>query len=343
MKKYTLLCDLLSPIHIGVGDEIDPLTYIIEGENLYKISLKDFVSNMNNDTREKFENLINKNDLIGMRSFITETIDIDRDSSYSVAVDPTVRNLYAAKIDDIQNQLLINPEHDERPLIPGSSIKGAIRTAIVSELAKASNLPKPKNSREESQFESKVLGYKDGKDDPFRGIKIRDAFLEKNSTIIRQVINVSKDGVEEGALKVNDIQMIYEVTHSMISGRLVNFETELLIDESLFSAGFLSKNLALNDIIRSCTKFYQPKILEEHEKFYKGSCSEPCSKQLIETPLDGHSLLLRVGRFSGVESVTLDKYRNPKPFGNKNIWGTTRNLAEGLYPMGWLKINILEK
>jgi hypothetical protein len=49
---------------------------------------------------------------------------------------------------------------------------------------------------------------------------------------------------------------------------------------------------------------------------------------------------MRLGRFSGVESVTLDNYRNPKPPGGKTIWGTSRNLTEGLYPMGWVKVEV---
>ena len=81
---------------------------------------------------------------------------------------------------------------------------------------------------------------------------------------------------------------------------------------------------------------------KEHEKFYKNSEVEKYSKQLLSTILDNDSFLVRVGRFSGVESVTLDNYRNPKPPGNKTTWGTSRNLAESKYPMGWIKVTIYE-
>lgn len=40
--------------------------------------------------------------------------------------------------------------------------------------------------------------------------------------------------------------------------------------------------------------------------------------------------LLRVGRFSGKMSITLDNHRS----GNEP---KSRNLAEGKYPMGWIK------
>jgi CRISPR-associated protein Csm5 len=254
-----------------------------------------------------------------------------------------VEILYYSKINDIQNQLLISPfiraEGIAKPLIPGSSIKGAIRTAVISEFAKTSNLSKPKDYKEEYTFESKVLGYKDAKNDPFRGIKIRDTTLQNDSTIIRNVRNVSrKNG---GKLQSNNIQIFCEVSHSSITGKSIYFEIEIIFDKELFSTHFLSKILTKEGIAKSCSEFYRDKMEYEHKKFYQNSEVELCSTQLLNTKFDNESFLLRIGRYSGVESVTLDNYRNPKPPGNKTVWGTTRNLAEGIYPMGWIKVRII--
>ena len=342
MKAFKLKCEVLSPIHIGAGDEIDPLDYIIQGERLYRISFERFVSEMNGTERTEFEGLLDKGDLISIRKYVSEHISVDKNSLYSTEVSPKVVTLYNAKIGDIQNQLLINSfirtEGKAKLLIPGSSIKGAVRTAVISELAKSSNLPKPKDFKEEYEFEAKVLGYKDGKDDPFRGVKIRDKTLNNDATIIREVRNISKKN--GGVLQSNDIQIICEVSHSSITGKSVEFETEMFFDEVLFSTHFLSKILTNEQIVKSCNNFYRDKMSKEHEKFYKYSGVEKCSMQLLNTPLDENSFLLRMGRFSGVESVTLDNYRNPKPPGNKTAWGTTRNLVEGRYPMGWVKVTI---
>jgi hypothetical protein len=88
--------------------------------------------------------------------------------------------------------------------------------------------------------------------------------------------------------------------------------------------------------------FYKDKMEQEHKIFYKGSEVEKISDQLLNISFDDNSFLLRLGRFSGVESVTLDKYRNPKPSGKKSVWGTSRNLAEGLFPIGWIKVTVSE-
>ncbi len=340
MKTFKLQCEILSPIHIGAGYEIDPLSYLIQNGKLYKISFENLVASMDEAGRATFEGLIDKGNLIEIRKFVVGNINKDRDTIFTVEVSAKVESLYKSKIGDIQNQLLINPfirtEGASVPFMPGSSIKGAIRTAVISEAAKNGNLPAPKEPREIYEFESKVLGYKDGKDDPFRGIKIRDKAPQKDGTVIRDVRNVSK---KKGAsLCANDIQIICEVTHSNITGKTVAFETEISFDEQLYATHFLSKSLDMEKIIRSCTDFYKDKMVQEHMKFYKNSDVEASSMQLLDTVLDKTSFLLRLGRFSGVESVTLDRYRNPRPPGNKSVWGTSRNLTEGVYPMGWMRV-----
>jgi len=343
MKIYKLHCDILSPIHIGSGGEIDPLSYIIDAGRLYGISFDKFLYAMNDETRTRFEGLIDKGDLVEIRKFVAENINKESNTVFTIEVSPKVASLYKAKIDDIENQLLIHPfirtEGDSIPLMPGSSIKGAIRTAIISELAKNSNLPKPRDAREEYGFESIVLGFKDGKDDPFRGLRMRDKVLQRGETIVREVKNVSR---KKGSLEANNIQIICEVTHALVTGKGVSFETEMSFDNELYSTKFLSRTFSIEQVINPCKNFYRDKMEQEHKKFYKGSEVEKISDKLLNISYDDKSFPLRLGRFSGVESVTLDNYRNPRPPGKRSVWGTSRNLAEGLYPMGWVKVTVSE-
>ncbi|MGA1871284.1 MAG: type III-A CRISPR-associated RAMP protein Csm5 [bacterium] len=343
MKTYKLKCEILSPLHIGAGDEIDPLNYIIKDGKLFRLSLEKYILHMKDDKqREEFEKLIDIGDLIKLRQYILENINTDTDSLYSIEVSPSIEKLYSAKLRDIQNQLLINAffrtEGLSKPLIPGSSVKGAIRTAVVSVLAKKSNLSPPKGYREEYTFESKVLDYEDGKEDPFRGIKIKDAALKNDSMIVQEVRNVSRK--ERNILEANNIQIICEVTYSAMTGKSIEFEIELCLDEELFSTEYLSRKLTIDQIAQSCNEFYKDKMELEDRKFYKGTASENYSAQLLNAALNKNSFLLRIGRFSGVESVTLDNYRNPKPVSDKAVWGTTRNLIEGKYPLGWIMVTI---
>ena len=344
MKKYKLRCEILSPVHIGSGCVIEPLDYIIKNSRLYKISFEKLVMSMDEVERDKFETLIDNGNLVDIRKYIAGNINKDEDSIYSLEVSYKIEDTYKSKLGDIQNQLLISPfirtAGEVMPFIPGSSFKGSLRTAIINSFAKDSKLPEPKGPREEYQFESNVMAYKDGKDDPFRGIWIRDAFLSANDTIIRDVINVSRK--QGSALRQNSIQNICELTHSVITGKSVDFTTELSLDDDLFGTKFLSRSLTIEQLIRSCNEFYKDKMEYEHKKFFKNSEVEKISEQLLGTSVGENTFLMRLGRFSGVESVTLDKYRNHRPPGNKSIWGTSRNVVEGSYPMGWLKVTVSE-
>ncbi|MBI5185788.1 MAG: type III-A CRISPR-associated RAMP protein Csm5 [Nitrospinae bacterium] len=342
MKHYTLKFEILSPLHIGAGEEMDPMSYIIKGNRLYRVSFEKFVSRMDESQRSEFESVIAKGNLVDLRRHVIKKLDLESEALYSVEASMQISKLYDSKIGDMENQLLIHQflrtEDAAFPLIPGSSLKGAIRTALVSEMAGRSGLPKPREPREEYEFEFKVLGCKDAKEDPFRGVKIRDKTLSHDAAIVREIRNMAK-GKGRG-LQPNSIQIIAETTHSKITGKEVHFETDLLIDDGLFSTRFLGKTITIDQIVKSCTDFYMDKMEMEHDKFYKGSAAESTSTFLLNTEFDDDSFPLRLGRFSGVESVTLDEYRNPKPPGKTGKWGTSKNLAEEKYPMGWVKVTV---
>jgi CRISPR-associated protein Csm5 len=341
MKTYKVKCEILSPVHIGCGHQIDPLDYVIEDGILYKISFEKLVLSMDDSKRQEFESVVEKGNLVNVRTYVSKNFNKEVDAVYRVIVSSQVDRLYKAKIGDIQNQLIINPfirtQGETLPFFPGSSIKGAIRTAVVSEQAKQSNVPKPATMREEYEFEGKVLGYRDGKDDPFRAVKIRDTLLRSDELMVKEVKNVSRG--RNGGLKANQIQMICEVSQSQITGQTIGFDTEIIVDDALISTRFLSTALGIEQIVESCRTFYRDKMEKEHNKFYRNSEVTTLSQQMLDAPLGRGTFLLRIGRFSGVESVTLDNYRNPRAPGGKG-WGSSRNLAEGIYPMGWVKITV---
>jgi len=343
MKRYSLSCEILSPLHIGTGDELDPLNYIIKGETMYRISFDRLVGRMDDAERTALEALIDEGNLLKLRRFVVRHPQVLREPVCSVAVTPSLAKLYSTKLDDIQNQLLIHPfmrtQGGAIPFIPGSSLKGAIRTAVVSELAKGGSLPKPGGTREEYEFEARVLDSDDAKNDPFRGLKIRDAALSDSDMIVAEVRNLKRKG---SSVETNSIQMMCEITRSRVSGNAVTFETELLLDDGLHAVGFIKKPLSAEQVVMSCNNFYREKMETEHKKFYRGSRMDGASAALLGVALEPGEFLLRMGRFSGVESVTLDGYRNPKPPGKRGIWGTTRNIADDAFPMGWMKVRLVE-
>ena len=351
MKACKFKGEVLSPIHIGAGEEIEPFDYSINNGLFYRISLDDVILGFSDVDKDKFYNTIESGNINNLRKFIVNRTDIEKHSSYCCQVSSGVEEIYREKFDDIQNQLLITPfiknEVYFLPYIPGSSIKGAIRTAVLSEMAKRMNLTNVKGEKGwEWKIEGKILenqdvrGNPDAKKDPFRAIKIKDVLLPEKSTIITQIKNVSKNS--RGHLTAKSMQLFYEVVKSKIYGGKVEFTGEILIDDDLqrFGNKGVSKNISIEMIKKDCNAFYRDKLEMEHRKFYQQSEIESNSNLLLKEEFDNNSFLLRLGRFSGVESVTLDNYREPRPPGRSKKWGTSRTICEGKYPMGWVKITL---
>jgi len=342
MRKYKLIGEILSPVHIGAGSEIEFFDYIIKNGKFYKIFFDEFLFNLREPERNKLITLINQNNLLDLRKFIISNWNPQRfPFEYSCDVSEEVNKLYINNVNNIENQLLINPfirtTTKKIPYLPASSLKGAIRTAVISELARNINI----SSENKRRIEGYVLecldkkGRLDQSKDPFRAIKIKDAHLASNEIIISRVVNVRKNKMSQ--LETLGIQVFAEITHSILSGRTVTFESELTIDSELQDTNFLKRKIDIDLIKKSCNSFYLHKMYYEIEKFYKSTPVEKYYSIISNQKFTNNSFLIRIGKFSGLESVTLDKYRKPIV-----SWGKTRNICEMKYPFGWIKLSFQE-
>ncbi|MDH7600429.1 MAG: hypothetical protein QHH07_12480 [Sedimentisphaerales bacterium] len=58
---------------------------------------------------------------------------------------------------------------------------------------------------------------------------------------------------------------------------------------------------------------------------------------MLEVKFAENGFPLRIGRFSHIECVTVDNYRQPGGRAAKLGWGRTRTLSGGTMAMGWVK------
>jgi len=353
MKTYRFTGTTLSPVTIGAGEEIEPFDYLINQGTFYRISLEDVIADFSGEDRGKFYTIIESGNIDNLRKFISNRVDLEKHALFSCRVSDEVERIYKNKFDDIQNQLLITSfirnKIDFKPFLPGSSLKGSMRTAVLNEMAKTMGRNKIMKERNlEKKIEAVILesqnrkGFLEGKNDPFRAVKIRDITLPGDATIIAQIKNMAKN--RRGRLSARRMQLFYEVLKSKLFGGELTFSGEIMIDKDLQEKGRrgVSKKITIDMIKDSCNSFYRDKMEMEHNKFYHGSFLDSNSRVLLDEQIDNGSFILRVGRYSGVESVTLDEYRKPKPPGrNRGKWGNTRNVCEEQYPMGWIKISLI--
>jgi len=352
MKRHKMTIRVLSPVHIGSGREVDPLEYVVrelgDYHYFYMLDISRFLQGLSPALRARFDQAVNSPDPLILRRFFIDNIDPEQFCLFSVVAASAFVRAYRANLQNPRNQLLVNlmtrTGPDCRPFLPGSSLKGAIRTAVVSELA-AANKPQFDNPR---RFENEVLGYRDARQDPFRCLKIADAPLPEDATFIDGVA-IFKPERGPGPDPAG-IQMFYEQCYSYLDGEEILAETTLDIDDQLpqkrvFDHGrrraSVSTGLTAEQIIKYCRRFYLPKIRAEYNNFYASSedLSE-ANKPLMDIDFGHNEFPIRLGRFSHIECVTVDTYRKPGGAAARRGWGKTRTLSGDRMAMGWAKVTL---
>ncbi len=342
MTTYSLECEILSPLHIGCNKELTPLDYLPRQEGFLFHSMDRLMARLDDVERTKLINAINQNNLISLRKHVARLVE-EQDILYTVAAAPEAEQNCMKNQDNPANQLLLQPfirtGNRMRPYIPGSSVKGALRTGIINLFAQQRQPDRPQSFMELMEFEKKVMQYQNPQSDPFRMLKVRDAHLQNTDMRIHMVYNMSR---KHGPLQRVGLEMLIETTESSLTrSEGPTFAVQTLLDpQNLAKTKYFSTHFDAALIATACRDFYLDKLRMEHDKFYKGGDCEEHSRRLLEaaeaTDAKDLSFIFRMGRFSQVESVTVDTYRNPQPPRGRG-WGNTRNLAAALYPMGWVR------
>jgi CRISPR-associated protein Csm5 len=264
-----------------------------------------------------------------------------------------------------------------QPYLPGSALKGAIRTAVVNAFTQkhlASIKPvipvmeNPKERRNAWKvLETEALNFEFRRlqEDPFRLVKVADAELPANRTRVDKVWPVKRDGKED----TQGIQMHFERLLSRGDGiEEGGFAVELELDE--LAAGDarvkVGRRLDFETIRRACISFYAGRILAERRRFFadaqppepifgaQGLIKIHPDKVLVAKSIQERGLLLRVGRFSHFESLSVDHLRQgwnaqkKQPFkpgeeGSSRTLCRCRSNKEGAslaLPFGWLLLEL---
>ena len=339
---YTMEITFLTPVHIGTGEELNPFDFVIKDKTLYLIDLERWLSD-NSDNTDISNAFSNKN-FADLRKFVADNIPLEK---YARAKIPIESNKliedYKAVLRGlrIENQVLVMPlprgMKYGKPYIPGSSIKGAIRTAVGSAFVKDAGVT-PSDKKDE-----KIFG--NIKEDRFKNIKISDAPVSESYIVFGKEVSINPE-------KVSPPKGHFEVTDSVALGNdnaMARAKFLWVRDFELPAQGKRTK-VDLNKLINMINNFYIPKYKEEMRKFYEKPHLSHVEKGLSKITqridnLKSNEALIRVGHFSHIECVTFDEVRKPKTREQKGKplpWGTTRTLANGKIPFGWAILRFLE-
>ncbi|MDY6822375.1 MAG: type III-A CRISPR-associated RAMP protein Csm5 [Thermodesulfobacteriota bacterium] len=337
---------ILSPIHIGAGVELDPLSYVLREDKLYLIDLYRWVEDHPN--AEELTATIETNDFPKIRKYIAESFDPGYEEIILDRI-PIISDVIKQQYNDAiykkgsLQQALINfmtrNEITKTAYIPGSSIKGAIRTAIGNSFVKPAKIT-TKDGYKKS-YDKKIYG--NPKEDPMKYLKISDIPLSTNNTGIYEAQEHSlskKQLTPKGA---------YEATDNLCMNRKpVVYPLRLMLSDQL---KIQNQKIDPAALIHMLHAFYTPKFKEEYRKFYAAADNNTQQEMdllnLVAATMKTNETLIRIGHFSHVECVSFDDVPQPKTRKGKDgkflPWGTTRTLADGKYPFGWAKIEIIDE
>ncbi len=351
VTRVTLRCVPLTPIHIGDGTTLGLDEYLIEDDELCRFDPLQAVRSMTPAERKRFSSALDKGRLADAntelhsvgRRLVQERIPlsprsapelrrgIERPSERSGTVHPFVRS-------------------NGRPYIPGSSIKGAFRTAFVSD-----RLPRDRStkwSHETALRAALQLDPQDTSTDPLRFLSVADAELEEGTTLIDrpEVFDPKKPDAAR-------MQMHYEIIRGRAShpNDRTTFSVTILFDSRL--------GVTRAHLLQTTSRFHWSVWQEERRRFFASlpTTCKAMDRFLSAAKIGGRTmadvgpgqapnyLLIRLGRFGHFESKSLEgvrcghfpQARDPsRRIRQPNEWGSTRTvtrLEDGTpIPFGWV-------
>lgn len=344
--------ELLTPVHIGSGDTSDPFDYVITSKNgedyFCQIDLDAWLED--SPDPEELSNILDGGKLPVIRKYIADNLDTDiYAKSRSRIISPEIGKKYQQHIANTNspNQLLIDPAL-KNPLtggllIPGSSIKGAMRTAVIDWCDQNWNL-NLKNSRNQRETLERALGSI--RESAFKQLKIGDfEAVNSNSAIVmakeKSIKAEKSDGTPKNSCEIT-FSVATEGEPQALFGRVSIGKQNLTQDVCLTcTMNNRTQSWSLSELMQLASNFYRQRFDQEKSKFYDQphfSFSKDVIKFLDEefSSLQESQMILRVGRYSHIEAMTIT---NNKPGGKKG-YGKTRTLANGIYPFGWVKLTL---
>jgi CRISPR-associated protein Csm5 len=352
INKQTFKCYIktLSPIHIGCDEVYEPTGFVMDEANkqLVVFNPVEFIGNLSDGEKNEFNAICSK----GTVSSILEIYKFLRNKPAKgqiVGVCNGFSDHYKKTLSmNIGNERKIQQELnnfsiprtsflsiDQRPYLPGSSVKGSLRTAYLNLLEKKKKLAVKKGGfKNNKQLEHELMDNSGIQDDPFRLVKVSD-FLPVGDVKTKIIYGVNKKKrVTEK--EPRGIPLLFETTEP---GSI--FEGLISVEIPEKGSG-IKQPVHLDLLLKSATEFYlSEKNREDQELSVVGiSSSFQC---------DNNTTLLRCGRHSGAESVTVKGHRSIKIMGERGerpnykpkattFWLVSdekRPTPKNLSPFGW--------
>ncbi len=395
LKHYTLKYTPLSPLHIGTGETYEPTNYVIDDGTLYEFDTGGAYSALSANDRAELSKIVSKPEAHMLKS--VQKFFYDRREALkpwavnAIPVLDGVVRLYETRVGQTANRegngghVLNKLEIDRtsynpvtrQPVLFGSSVKGAIRTALLDQINKGERAYERKGLHE---FQGRLLKYRDlerGKLklelDPLRLVSLSDSSWQSASSLptsqVFLAVNRKKSPVtnEQGQLRSAMGENLYQILECIPACYAQSFIGQLTMQQvgtgNHPALPAVDLRFSAETIAHVCNRFYLPifnaerKLMQERE--YADTDWHKTITDILSISSEklktGKAFLLRVGRHSGADSITVSGARNgnikimkgkgqPPEYADtpKTLWlaAQTKDQRTNLLPFGWLLVEI---
>jgi CRISPR-associated protein Csm5 len=338
MNRFTEIVPLmltpLTPIHIGCGEDFEPTNYVIDDGVLYPfeptaLSLKD------SDRRLLMQstNRPGLDAILAVQQFFHEKRrECRRVSRLGIPVATGIADWYEGRIGRVVqregggrrvgNELGIertaHHPYTGIPYLLGSSLKGSARTGWLNEadrVPRGSRDPANRPAENANMLEQQILGGSFSSD-PFRLVEFADAVgADLKSRVVFAVdrrkrlrpdtkekdLPVAREAIAGGQFRAAQGEIRFKARPASSDPRHTPRAEKCIAD---FAA-----------LAHACNRFYRTRLEADIEVLAAlGEVQWAGAFKSLIAALDptldgGRAMLLRVGRHSGAESVTLDRHR----------------------------------
>ena len=395
LESRRLLISTLSPVHVGCGEDYDPTHYVIEDDTLYEFEPGAALAALTVQDRDQLLKIVSSpaNDrmLQQVQAFFYHRRQaLISTASRRVPVGPKMVAFYQKRVGktvqvegdgaQLLNRLEIertffNPSNGV-PVLPGSGLKGAMRTALLDEI----NEGKPLQDQEKNlALQQRLFRYDRFEQDPMRLVQLADALFldgEGVGSELHFAVNRRRKPPKPGERSMQsqaEQRGLYQLLECVPAARFRAFAGGLTIQRLEGVTDSRDRLPAANlrwsaaDIAAACNRFYRPQLETELKQMQERDYLDANWVALLSRLLDGpvgerlnrnEAFLLRVGRHSGAESVTLDGVRNIKILLGKDVetgkqrfenrttgtswWLAASDIQDraGMLPFGWLLVEL---
>lgn len=375
---HQCLLSTLSPLHLGCGQDYQPTGYVMRDGYLHAFGEQQLAQGLGPQGMKRILDIIERGDdsaLRGVQNEIYQQADkLVPLASHSVWAAHGVSDLYQKRVGQVaqreerrsaHNKLEIqrtfaNP-YDQRPVLTGSAVKGAIRTAWLDYLNNGQPL---EHGERHKELQQRLLGSGRVEEDPFYLLKVSDAsYAHPDKLMSGEIwfaVGVKRKPVE--GQRPTAVNTMLECIGPWRS-RCFNFDIRFL-DGSLRRT---SKSVPQNreQLIAACNRYYLPKLVRELKQLTGTEYLDQDWAQAVHALLAGElgnalennrAMLLRLGKHSGAEDKTLNGVRSIMIKGKSGAQNTYRaettevclashakDAQKGLLPFGWVLVEFSDQ